>query len=286
MRALFVGREGIRTGWRLAIFVVLVGVTSAPLTFYLAHRPLRWLVSPMGNFTAKALTFGSVLLASWVMARIERRHIEDYGLPLRPGFGTHLVGGLALGLAAISLLVGALWAVGAAHFAVSPIPLQTAVAYAVLWGGSMFATALAEEYLTRGYPLVTLARGIGFWPAAIVLSLAFGALHLGNPGETPLGIAGTVLLGLVFCYSVRATGSLWLAVGVHAAWNWGETFLYGVPNSGLLLQGHALQGAFAGPAWLTGGSAGPEGSLLALPVIGLLFVGIRRARPAASHAPH
>lgn len=281
MRSVLMGSSGLRVGWRLVLFVVLVGLTGAPLTVYFAHLPLSWFLSPMGNFTAKALLFGAVLLASWVMSRIEHRPVGDYGLPLRAAMGQGIVRGLALGLVAITILVGAMWLAGVAHFALSPIPLRAIVSYAVLWGGSMFATALAEEYLTRGYALATLADGIGFWPAAIVLSLAFGALHLGNPGETAIGIAGTVLLGLVFCYTVRVTGSLWLAVGVHAAWNWGETFLYGVPDSGLLLEGHLLRGAFAGPAWLTGGTAGPEGSLLVLPVIVLLVVGVRTiARPS------
>lgn len=101
---------------------------------------------------------------------------------------------------------------------------------------------------------------MGFWPAAIVLGIAFGAVHLGNQGEAIYGAVMAGLFGLVAAFSLLRTGSIWFAIGMHASWDWGETYLYSVPDSGLLAQGHLLNSSFHGPRWLTGGSVGPEGS--------------------------
>jgi uncharacterized protein len=65
--------------------------------------------------------------------------------------------------------------------------------------------------------------------------------------------------GLVVAFSLLRTGNLWFAIGMYASWDWGETYLYSVPDSGLFAQGHLLNSSFRGPAWLTGGSVGPEG---------------------------
>jgi hypothetical protein len=112
----------------------------------------------------------------------------------------------------------------------------------------------------------------GFWQAAWVTSTLFGSIHTGNGGENWIGILAAALIGFVFCVSVRLTGSLWWAVGCHAAWDWAETFFYGTPDSGMVATGHYLTTSATGnPLW-SGGADGPEGSLLVLGVILLLLV--------------
>jgi hypothetical protein len=66
---------------------------------------------------------------------------------------------------------------------------------------------------------------------------------------------------------IRRTGTLWFALGYHAAWDWAETFFYGTPDSGLIGVGHFLNTSYHGPTWLTGGSAGPEGSMFTFLVL-------------------
>ena len=132
--------------------------------------------------------------------------------------------------------------------------------------------AVIEEFLLRGYTQFTLARGIGFWPAAVVLSALFAYAHLRNPGETPLGILTVALIGLFWCFTLQRTGSLWFALGLHASWDWAESYFYGVPDSGGMSPGHLLNSSSQGPAWLSGGSVGPEGSVLVFAVIALMFV--------------
>jgi len=121
---------------------------------------------------------------------------------------------------------------------------------------------------------------MGFWPAAAVLAICFGAIHLQNQGEAIYGglMAGT--FGLVAAFSLRRTGNIWLAIGMHASWDWGETYLYSVPDSGMVAQGHLLNTSFHGPTWLTGGTVGPEGSIFAFLVLLLWVVAIHFLFPA------
>jgi hypothetical protein len=72
---------------------------------------------------------------------------------------------------------------------------------------------------------------------------------------------------------------LWFAVGFHAAWDWSETFFYSVPDSGTVFPGHLLSSSLRGPAWLSGGSAGPEGSVLCFAVVGLAWIALDRVYP-------
>src|SRR3989454_9403709 len=139
---------------------------------------------------------------------------------------------------------------------------------------------LSEEFLFRGYPQYTLARGMGFWPAAVCLSLVFGAAHLGNPGEGAAGAANVVVTGLVFALALRRTGNLWLAVGWHASFDFGETFLFSVPNSAVVYAQHLSTAALHGATWLTGGTVGPEGSVFSFLTLGISSLLIHLFFPA------
>ncbi len=78
--------------------------------------------------------------------------------------------------------------------------------FAVFWAGFFLIVGFYEEFFTRGYTQFTLTDGVGFWPAAILLSLGFGALHLENPGESWVGILGAIVIGFFFCLTLRRTG--------------------------------------------------------------------------------
>ncbi len=125
-------------------------------------------------------------------------------------------------------------------------------------------------------PCLTLHRKSaprsGFWQAAWVTSTAFAFYHTLNSGENWIGIFAAGAMGCVFCLSVRVTGSAWWAIGFHAAWDWAETYFYGVADSGLQGKDHFLGASPVGNVLWSGGSDGPEGSLLVLGVILLLVV--------------
>lgn len=131
--------------------------------------------------------------------------------------------------------------------------------------------------------------GAGFWQAAWATSTLFGAIHTTNKGETWIGIFAAAAIGFVFCVSIRVTGSAWWAIGCHASWDWAQTFFYGTADSGLQPQGHYLATIPKGnPLW-SGGTSGPEGSLLVLGAILLLLLALiviyGRKKVAALPAP-
>ncbi len=134
------------------------------------------------------------------------------------------------------------------------------------------------------------AEGAGFWQAAWVTSACFGFIHTGNNGENWIGIFSAAAIGFVFCVSIRVTGSAWWAIGCHAAWDWAETYFYGTADSGLVAQGHYLNTSPAGPVLWSGGTDGPEGSVLILPTVLLLLLAVLvlygRRKPAALTAPN
>jgi membrane protease YdiL (CAAX protease family) len=112
-----------------------------------------------------------------------------------------------------------------------------------------------------------------FWQASWATSTAFGYFHTSNNGENAIGIFAAAFIGFVFCVSVRVTGSAWWAIGCHGAWDWAETYFYGTPDSGFVAQRHFLTTTPVGNTLWSGGTDGPEGSLLVAPII-LLLLGL------------
>jgi membrane protease YdiL (CAAX protease family) len=113
-----------------------------------------------------------------------------------------------------------------------------------------------------------------FWQAAWVTSTLFGFSHTFNGGENWIGIFAAALVGFVFCVSVYVTGSAWWAIGCHAAWDWAETYFYGTADSGFVAPGHLLSATPAGNAFWSGGTDGPEGSILVIAVLLLLLAAL------------
>ena len=95
---------------------------------------------------------------------------------------------------------------------------------------------LAEEFAFRGYLLTTLSEGIGFWPALDRALAGFRRSSYGKSRRNPIGLLTVVIVGMFFCLTVRRTGSLWFAVGAHSAFDFGQAFVYSVPNSGTLIR--------------------------------------------------
>jgi len=215
----------------------------------------------------KVLMVFFVSLATWIMSRIEKRPVDDYGIPLRQAFGARFWEGSVWGFAMLSAILLVLWVSG--HFQIDSVALTgtAIVRWALAWGATFLAVSLSEEFAFRGYWLFTVSRRMRFWPAALFLSAVFGVAHLGNHGENVLGIVQVVMTGLLFCLMIRRTGTLWFAIGFHAAWDWAETYFYGTPDSGLLGVGRFLNTSVHGPNWITGGSAGPEGSIFAMVIL-------------------
>jgi uncharacterized protein len=267
----FLGPHGLRAGWRLLIYlaaflvlVVLFVHLSQPLS---RHRAPLW-----GLLITEVEELIAAVIPALVLARYEGRRFGAYGLPLRQGFGRQFWLGVVWGICAMSALLLAMHGFGVFDFGGLALHGVRIWKFAAFWGALFLTVGLFEEFFNRGYTLFTLTEGMRFWPAAVVLSCAFGAVHLGNPGEAWVGALGAASIGLFWCLTLRRTGTLWFAVGMHAAWDWSETFLYSVPDSGLVAPGHLLHSSFHGPGWLTGGSVGPEGSVFVFVLLALLWL--------------
>ncbi len=287
LEKVFLNHKGLRAGWRLLLYGLFWITFSYMLQFVVIglFGFTADTFSPQRILQEDLLSFAAGLGAALLMARLERRPVDIYGLPRAGAFGKLFWQGWLLGLVEVTLLVSLIAAFGGYSFGPLSLHGLEVARWGALWLVAFVCVGLSEEYLFRGYTQYTLAQGVGFWPAAIFLSVLFGAGHLRNPGESYMGAAGVVATGLVFAFTLRRTGNLWLAVGWHASFDFGETFLYSVPDSGMLLAHHLSYATLHGGMWLTGGSVGPEGSVLSFVTLGVLAFVIHVLFPARKLPP-
>ena len=273
----FIGPHGLRAGWRFFLFAMLVAMLIVALGFA-ANVGARGAGRNTQQVINNWVGFLATIAAMWVMGRVEAKPVWNYGLAA-PHRARNLLTGAATGFLGLSALMGLLVAAGAYRFDGAELQGGDIVRWGAYWALLFTGVALSEECLIRSYALFSLSQGIGFWPAAAILSIFFGAGHLGNSGEEWIGIVNAMLAGLVFSYSVKWTGSLWWAIGCHMTWDWGESFFYGVADSGSKAHHHFLSSIPDGPAWLSGGTVGPEGSALAAAILLSLAVAARFTAP-------
>lgn len=274
---MFFGSKGLRAGWGCLLFLLLMGFYEAAFIALVKHglhgRSIPSKLPPAFLLTIDIVLIAGVVFSTFLMAYMERKPFGTFGLRDRAGL-RRFGGGLLLDFISTSGLAGLLWALHLLVLKPAGLSAPAAVHYGLLWGLGFLGTAIFEEMLLRGYLLWTLARGVGFWWGAALVSLGFALIHGNNPGETPVGLVSAAAAGLVFCLSIWYTGSLWWAIGFHAAWDWGESFFWGVSDSGQGVEGHFLDAHAAGPQWWSGGATGPEGSLLVFLVLVLVSLGI------------
>jgi uncharacterized protein len=278
LRDVFLGPTGLYPGTRWLIYLA-----SAFVVFQVEG----WLVLPfkpqLGVLWWRLVIEAGMMLAAIVpgfaMARIEGCSFADFGLPAQRALGKNFWIGTLWGIASLTVLMLILRIAGAFEFGSLALHGARIWKFAAYYAVLFLLTGLFEDFLMRGYSQWVLSKGMHFWPAAALLSVAFGAIHGGNNGESPTGLIATGLIGFFLCLTLRRTGDLWWAIGFHMAWDWGESYLYSVPDSGAVLPGHLLNSCFHGPDWLTGGTVGPEGSYLVFAVIGALWVIFDHAYP-------
>jgi hypothetical protein len=297
LHKIFIGKDGLRAGWSLLIFVAILAAFGFCLN-RIGHK-----LHPVGPRTPEAaqeamgeprflligegVQFFVVLLVTWIMSKIERRPNSVYG------FGDsrmlpHFFAGLGWGVSCLSLLILILWKAGLLVINGRLLFGGDILRYGAIWLLGFLLVGFFEEYSTRGYVQYTLTRGLagfyewafntrhsvalGFWTSALIFSFLFGFGHKSNPGESPIGLLSAGLIGLIFCLTLWRTGSLWWAIGFHASWDWGQNFLYGTADSGLVVQHRLLDTHPIGKPLLSGGTTGPEGSIYILGILVLVVL--------------
>lgn len=294
LRLIFYNDLGLRAGWRLLIYCGMIGIlvfAAGLIAQRLGSGPKD---NPLPDFIQTILQgFGELILflvllfLAWIMSRIERRKVGVYGLPLKKQALSAFVRGYFLwGFLPLAFLLLLLRAIHVFYFGDISALNAKIFGWAILWFFVFLLVGFFEEYSFRGYFLYTLADGIGFWPASIIQAILFARVHMGNGGETRIGVIATACFALFAAATLWRTGNLWLAVGAHAGWDWGQSYFFGVNDSGFQAPGHLFNPHIgAGPDWLTGGTVGPEGSVITL-VFWVLLAGLfvwlyrKRSEPA------
>lgn len=275
---IFMGDDGkLLFFWRAVIFVGL----GFALQF--ALRPLAGVVftrlhltlslSPAIVTLVEAQNFIIALVPTVLFALYEHRSFGSYGLPIARALGWHTWEGLAVGVVMAGLVAIGMIALGGMQVHGLALAGNALLLFTLAWIGTNILVGLAEEMWFRGYFLRALWRSIGFWPASIVIASLFAALHyFEKPQENIWDVITLIAFSLLCTYSVLKTGTLWFAVGLHAAFDFMQLFVIGTPNGTQIPVGRLLNVTFNGHAWLTGGVLGTEASWLMYPVFVLAFL--------------
>jgi len=274
------------------VFVVFSQLLEAGLQYGLAMSHVidtsdhSWRPSIFVYWEAAA--FLAAVVASLVVCWLQGRRLRELGFA-GDGALRQVLWGAFWGLVAPTALVGAIAAFGGFTFGTVAMSGQRLATYAIAWLVAFIGVGAAEEAGFRGTPQITLGETIGPWPAAIVISAIFGAVHYFlKPGENLADAASVTLLGLFMAFTVIRSGSIWYAAGFHALFDYAAMYLYGAPNSGNEGQpvpSKLLTGGYHGADWLTGGKLGIEASWLVFPVIAALFLGYHFATRKAASSP-
>jgi len=291
----------LRAPWRISLWVVLAGFVGGVLALFFGAVPTP------ADPTGLAATVYALAELGWLYAALgvagigigyllDRRTLSDYGLGLDSQWWRDAGFGVALGFGLPSAVLVAQVAVGWTTITgVLPAPADGmfglgstgAVVGLALLVPFFVVQASVEELLVRGYLLTNLAEGaagaIGNAASTVAATMLtgalFGVLHWTNPSATALSVANITLYGVLLGACYVLTGRLGIACGFHVAWNY-TLSLWDFPVSGLET-GVALLGTRStGPELVTGGSFGPEGGLVALPLlalgVGALYWWVRR----------
>ncbi|MFT4200229.1 lysostaphin resistance A-like protein [Gordonia sp. (in: high G+C Gram-positive bacteria)] len=260
-----------RPWWQLLAGIVIYAVAQLAAGFVAG----LFAVSAQG--TMAGLAVAALLSIAGFLAVVPRLTGRPAYELRGPGATREFGLGLVLGAATMCLAVGVLAAVGS--YRVVDVGLGSGIGVGLMIG---VGAAFAEEIFFRGFLLRLLDKRFGSWPATIVVSLLFGAVHLGNPQATVWGAVAIVLAaGPLLCGAYLFTRRLWLPIGIHLSWNAVQSGVFGINVSGVGSGRGLIESELTGPAWLSGGSMGIEGSvvLVALALaLGLGFLVLAQRR--------
>ena len=171
-----------------------------------------------------------------------------------------LLAGLAMGALLMGAVIAVLALLGSYH--VVDVGWSTGILVGLQAG---IVAGFTEEILVRGVMLRLLEGWVGTWWALAITAAFFGAAHLGNPQATVFGAVAIALeAGILLGACYLLTRRLWLAIGVHAAWNFVQGGIFGSDISGIGSGRGLIEARFTGPDLLTGGVMGIEASVVAV----------------------
>ncbi len=248
------------------VFLLLGYLLAIPADAVSGHR-VALAPMPRAWFYWATFVLPALLAYLFLIQVVERRRADELALgDLLPWTAAGLFGGALL----FSTVVAVLWLLGSYHV-IGFNPDADWLPALLLVG---LGAGIGEEILFRGVLFRIVEEGLGTWAALLVSALFFGAVHLGNPAATLWSSAAIAIeAGLLFGLLYHVTRSLYLCMGVHAAWNFMQGTVYGIPVSGTSADGWLISRR-SGPDWLSGGMFGAEASVVALSLCGLCSVAL------------
>jgi membrane protease YdiL (CAAX protease family) len=224
LRWVFLGEQGLRAGWSIALFLVLsvlfiavLGASAQAIAKNLHHQPKTGSLTPLAGLIGESILVLAILGAGALMAKLEGRRLLDYNLT-GPRRLLHFASGAVAGFLALSALVGGLLWGGWMHLGPGSLTGVQIYGYAAAWGVVFLFTGFFEEGSFRCYLQFTLTRGINFWWALGLVAALCLELALRAKGNGVWGVYGIALLGLLPCLYLhlkkRARSAFWFAAWV------------------------------------------------------------------------
>ncbi|MEX2180275.1 MAG: CPBP family intramembrane glutamic endopeptidase [Gemmatimonadaceae bacterium] len=265
--SIFVATDGrLRAVWRLLLFLALLVVCTVAVFVALgfALQYVEGLSGIPGTSETLGLTIALLLAHGIALRTFDRQPASYVGLDRAAAKPRVLLFGFVLG--AVPIGAASLVLIATGQLDVTQAPPGSWWAAAARISILLIPAAFYEELFLRGYVFATLGAWLGPVATVALTSVAFGLLHVPNPGgggSNGLPIVMVTLAGVYLAVVLLVTRSLYAAWMAHLAWNWVMAVVLHVAVSGLPLPQPGYQLADDGPDWLTGGPWGPEGGVVA-----------------------
>jgi membrane protease YdiL (CAAX protease family) len=258
----------VRPLWRSAIFILL-SVGLYILIVPSLYSVTRGWPKELGWPLRSAALIVAFLLMSWLLLTVfDRRSFRTLGLWFYRGWGREFGVGLAAGAALMgSVVLSLVVAQAVTYHTFAPRELTGVLT----WGGILLLAAAFEEITFRGYGMQRLIEALGEPGGVLVFSGLFAALHISNPGSTTISSVNTFLAGILLSLAYLKTRGLWLPIALHWSWNFLQGQIFSLPTSGFHFAPRLFKTEVSGPQWISGGSYGPEGSIV-LTVVCILAI--------------
>ncbi|MBP6673327.1 MAG: CPBP family intramembrane metalloprotease [Bacteroidetes bacterium] len=266
VRNIFFNQElqTLRAGWRIALLMAIFVGANAVITgpFMVMMKDIPGLPY---NTIGTGLAYIMLTLSTWTVLRfVDKRPFHSVGLSFKANWGKELFQGLLFGSSMMSLIYLIEYSAGMVVIEFRDLTTEQSVMIFFSSLSLYIIVGYGEELMFRGYLFQTFAEGTNKLIATLTLSLLFAAAHVGNPNVSVFGIINVGLAGIWLSMAYFKTGALWLPIGMHISWNFFQGFVYSYPVSGTSSPNSQIGKAIvSGPEWITGGTFGPEGGILA-----------------------
>jgi CAAX protease family protein len=256
----------------LAILFIGLGTVIGQIILNLLRSILSIANPALANILAFAIITPIVYFAYALYVRwIEKREVVELGFS---DAWQELALGALVGFGLLTIIMVLLWILG--FYRVTGIEFNLLTLLGTLLGA--FVSAIVQELIFRAVIYRITEEWLGIWWALGISAALFGLIHLSSDGATLFSALAVALqAGVILAAAYALTHRLWMALGLHMAWDFANDGIFGVGvagQSGQSIKG-LLQASLSGPPSLTGGALGVEASIISLVIMllaGLLML--------------